>query len=113
MEFITITLKENIMLSCCLQTQFSLVYEIETEDVNENFYEKFLFYFSNIHNIQNFLILSIKNLLANEKFKGKIISEFVGLKSKMYSLVNVDGEEIKKAKEVNKSVVKTQDIKIN
>ena len=77
------------------------------------FMRKFFFYFSNIHNIQNFLILSIKKLLANEKFKGKIISEFVGLKSKMYSLVNVDGEEIKKAKEVNKSVVKTQDIKIN
>ena len=40
------------------------------------------------------------------EFKGKIISEFVGWKSKMYSLVAVDGEEVKKAKEVNKSVVK-------
>ena len=40
--------------------------------------------------------------------KGKIISEFVGLKLKMYSLITVDGEEIKKAKGVNKNVVKNR-----
>ena len=37
-----------------------------------------------------------------DEFKGKIISEFVGLNSKMYSLVDVDNEENKKAKGVNK-----------
>ena len=41
-----------------------------------------------------------------DKFEGETISEFVILKSKMYSLVTVDNEEIKKAKEVNKNVVK-------
>ena len=41
-----------------------------------------------------------------DEFKGKIISEFVGLRSKMYSLVAVDDEEVKKAKGVNKGVVK-------
>ena len=41
-----------------------------------------------------------------DEFKGKIISEFVGLKSKIYFLVNVEGEENKKAKRVNKNVVK-------
>ena len=40
------------------------------------------------------------------EFKEKIIREFVGWKSKMYSLIAVDGEEVKKANEVNKSVVK-------
>ena len=30
--------------------------------------------------------------------KGKIISEFVGLKSKMYSLIAVDGKESRKGK---------------
>ena len=40
-----------------------------------------------------------------------MISKFVRLKSKIYSLIAVDGEEVKKAKGVNKNVVKTQDIK--
>ena len=32
---------------------------------------------------------------------GKIIAEFVGLKSKMYSMENIDGKESDTAKEVN------------
>ena len=35
-------------------------------------------------------------------FKGKIISEFFGLKSKMCSLISVDDEEVTKGKQVNK-----------
>ena len=41
-----------------------------------------------------------------DEFKGKLIREFFGLKTKMYSIGTVDNEEIKKAKEVNKNVVK-------
>ena len=41
-----------------------------------------------------------------DKVRGKIISGFVALKSKMYSLVMVDSEGIKKAKDVNENVVK-------
>ena len=41
-----------------------------------------------------------------DEFKGKIISGFVRLKSKMYSLIKVHNEEKKKAKGVNKNVVK-------
>ena len=55
--------------------------------------------------IQSFLILSIIGKMKDE-FKGKIISEFVGLKSKTYSLVTVDNEEIKKTNGVTKNVVK-------
>ena len=44
----------------------------------------------------------------NNEFKGNIISEFVGLKSKMYSLIAVDSEEVKKAERVNKNVVKNK-----
>ena len=33
--------------------------------------------------------------------EGKIIEEFVGLKSKMYSIKNIDGEESNTAKRVN------------
>ena len=41
-----------------------------------------------------------------EEFKGKVISEFVELKSKMYALVDVNGSENKKTKGDNKIAVK-------
>ena len=50
----------------------------------------------NIPQIQSFLIQLIK-----DAFKEKIISEFVGLKSKMYSLISVD-DDVTKAKGVKK-----------
>ena len=37
-----------------------------------------------------------------DEFKGKVISHFVGLKSKMSSLTSVDDEEVTKVKGVNK-----------
>ena len=46
-----------------------------------------------IHENQSFLILK-------DEFNGEIMSEFVRLKSKIYSLVSVDGKEVKKAKRV-------------
>ena len=47
-----------------------------------------------IHEIQIFHLLNKRGIgKTKDEFKGKIISEFGGLKSKMYSLVNVDGEE--------------------
>ena len=39
-----------------------------------------------------------------DEFKGKVISEFIRLKSKMYSLISVDDEEVTKAKGVNKKI---------
>ena len=60
------------------------------------------------HEIQSFLILLIKKVIGKmkDKLKGKIISEFVALKSKKYSWIEVDdGEILKKAEGVNKSVI--------
>ena len=39
-----------------------------------------------------------------DEFKGEIISEFFGLISKMYSLIDVDDEEVTKVKGVNKKI---------
>ena len=86
----------------------SLVYEIETKDLYEDFYEdKGLFGFSDYPQDLKFFDLVNKNIIdkIKDEFKGKIISEFVGLKSKMYSSVDIDGREIKKAKRVNESTV--------
>ena len=62
-----------------------------------------------IHEIQISFILP-KKLIGKMKdeFKENIISEFVGLNSKVYSLIVRDGEEIKKAKGVSKNVVKNK-----
>ena len=41
-----------------------------------------------------------------DEFQRKIISEFFRLKSKMFSRVAIDNEEIKKAKRVNEILLK-------
>ena len=86
----------------------SLVYEIKTEDVYEDFYEdKKLLDLSDYPLNSKFFDPVNKKIIGKMKdeFKGKIISESIGLKSKMYSLIAVDNEEVEKAKGVNKSVV--------
>ena len=78
-----------------------LVCEIEIKDIYEDFYEdKSLFDFSNYPQDSNFFDPVNKKVInkMKDEFKGTIISEFVGLKSKVYSLNAVDGGEIKKAK---------------
>ena len=46
-----------------------------------------------------------------DEVKGKITSEFVGLKSNMYLLIVVGSGEIKKARGFNKMLLKTKNIK--
>ena len=81
----------------------SLVYEIKTEDVYEDFYlDKDLFDFSD-HPLHSKFFDSVNKQVIG-KMKGKIINEFAGLKSKMCSLISVDNEEVTKAKGVNKKI---------
>ena len=67
----------------------SLVYEIKTEDVYEDFYQdKNLIDFTDCPLDSKFFDPVNKKVIAKMKneFNGKIISEFLELKSKMYSL---------------------------
>ena len=85
----------------------SLVYEIKTEDVYENFYgDKNLFDISDYSLNSKFFDPVNEKVIGRMKdeIKGKIISEFVGLKSKMYSLTSEDDKEVRKAKGVNKKI---------
>ena len=54
-----------------------------------------------IQKTQSFLIILIKKLLVEWKSGGIIIDEFVGLRSKMYSIKKIDGKESSTAKGVN------------
>ena len=85
----------------------SLVYEVKTEGVYEDFYKnKDFFYFCDYPWNSKFFDLVNKKVISETKdeFMGRIISEFVGLKSKMYSLIGVDDEGVTKAKGVNKKI---------
>ena len=67
----------------------SLVYEVETDDIYEDFYrDKNLFYFSDYPQDLKFFDLVNKKVVGKMKyeFKAKIISE-------LYSVVGVDGKE--------------------
>ena len=85
----------------------SLNYKIKRE---ENFYkDKNLFNFSNYPKYSKFFYhTTIKEIgKMKDESEEKIIIDFVGLKSKMYSLIDVDGKENKRAKRIKSVVLKT------
>ena len=87
----------------------SFAYEIKAVDAFEDFYkDKYLFDSSDYPQHSKFFYPINKKVIGKMKdeLKGKIIGEFIGLNSKMYSLIDVDDEEVKKAKRVNKNVGK-------
>ena len=82
----------------------SLTYEIKSEDVYEDFFKhKHLPDFSNYPQNSKFFDEANKNVIGKMKddSERKIIDEFVGLKSKMYSMKNTDGKESNTGKTVN------------
>ena len=82
----------------------SLTYEIKPENVYEEFFKwKNLFDFSNYSKDSEFFDDDNKNFIGKMKdeFGGIIIDEFIGLKSKMYSIKKIDGKESNTAKGVN------------
>ena len=89
-------------------TTDSLNYEIKSEDVFEEFFEhKHLFDFSTYPKGYKFFHPANKKVIGkiNDVSDGKIIDEFVGLKSKMHSMKNIDGKVSNAAKGVNIATV--------
>ena len=101
MNFTTNTLKINMMLNYCL-----LILTAKSMRLKRKMFNKILMktriclILVTIHEIQSSLAEVIGKM--KDEFKGKIITEFVGLKSKIRSLIDVDDKEITKAKGVNK-----------
>ena len=82
----------------------SLTYEIKSGDVYEEFYKhKHLFDFSNFSKHSKFYNSKNKMVVGKMKFeyKGILISKFVGLKSKMHSMLLKYGKESNTAKGIN------------
>ena len=97
-------IKKNFDAELLFTDTDSLTYEIKSEDVYEEFFKhKHLFDFSNYPKDSKFFDPTNKKVIGKMKDEkeGKINDEFVELKSKMYSIKNIDGKESNTAKGVN------------
>jgi len=87
----------------------SLTYKIKTNNIyNDMYRDKQLFDFSGYDKDSTYFNAENKKVIGKMKdeLNGKIITEFIGLRAKMYSVLSIDKEEMKKAKGVKKNVVK-------
>ena len=97
-------IKKNFNAELLFTDTDSLTYEIKSENVYEDFFKwKDLFDFSNYSKDSTFYDDTNKKVIGKMKdeYGGVIIDEFVGLKSKMYSIKKIDGKESNTAKGVN------------
>ena len=114
-----LTLNKQIYVGFCIlelskllmyQFHYKYVYEIKSEDVYEEcFKDRKLFDFSEYPvDIPRYKLYDSPNKKVlgkmKDEFKGQIIAEVIGLKSKMYSLSSIDNKETSKAKGVNKKI---------
>ena len=82
----------------------SLTYEIKSENVYKEFYKwKDLFDFSNYSKDSTFYDDTNKKVIGKMKdiYDGAIIDQFIGLKSKMYSIKKINGSESSTTEGVN------------
>ena len=111
MTFIIINLRNNTLVVICFNTDTdSFILRIETDDVYKDIKDNQDQYDTSNYNNKHFLF-SNENKKVLGKFKDELggvpISEYVGLRPKMYSVITKE-EEIRKAKGVKKNVVKNQ-----
>ena len=104
MTFITTLFQKTLIMNCYLLTQTVLWNEIKSVDVYEKlFTHKYLFPLSSCPKDWNFFDETNKKVIGKMKDEsgGNIINEFVGLKSQMYSMKNIDDKDSNIAKGVN------------
>ena len=97
-------IKKNFNAELLFTDTDSLTYEIKSENVYEEFFKwKDLFDFSNYSKDSKFYDDANKKVIGKMKdeYGGVIIDQFIGLKSKMYSIKKIDGSESSTAKGVN------------
>ena len=97
-------IKKNFSAKLLFTDTDSLTYEIKSENVYKEFYKwKDLFDFSNYSKDSTFYDDTNKKVIGIMKdgYSGAIIDQFIGLKSKMYSINKIDGSESSTAKGVN------------
>ena len=97
-------IKKNFDAELLFTDTDSVTFEIKSKNIYEEFYKwKDLFDFSNYSKDSKFFDETNKNVIGkmNDEFGGVIIIEFVGLKSKMYSIKKIHGKEHNTAKGVN------------
>ena len=97
-------IKKNVNAELLFTNTDTLASKIKSEDVYKEFYKrKYLFDFSNYSKDSRFYDESNKKVIGKMKddYGGVIIDEFIGLKSKMYSIKKIDDSESSTAKGVN------------
>ena len=97
-------IKNNFDAELLFTDTDSLAYKIKSEDVYEEFFkQKHLFDFSNYPKGSKFFDETNKKVIGKMKDEvgGVIVDEFIGLKSKEYSMKKIDDKELKTAKGVN------------
>ena len=97
-------IKNNFDAELLFNDTDSLTYEIKSENIYEEFFKlKDLFDFSNYSKDSKFFDETNKKVIGKMKDEsvGVIVNEFVGLKSKMYSVKKIDGKECNTAKKVS------------
>ena len=97
-------IKKNFSTKLLFTDTDSLTYEIKSENVYKEFYKwKDLFDFSNYSKDSTFYDDTNKKVIGKMKdeYGGAIIDQFIGLKSKMYSIKKINGSESSTTKGVN------------
>ena len=103
-DFDYIFIKENFNAKLLFTDTDSLPYETKSENIYKDFYKwKNLFDFSNYSKDSTFYDDTNKKVICKMKDEngGAIIDQFIGLKSKMYSIKKINGSESSTTKGVN------------